>query len=351
MKIVHKFVVHRGKGPALFPGLTRAANGDVLVSFCTKFDCLPGGKGYLVRSRDDGRTWSRPKLVMRSRKPNGCINLSVGLTTLACGTVLYPCCDACITRKWDQHDAELFILRSDDDGHTWLKGESIHAGVKEPFAYGRILSLSNGELLCPIWGKRVVDEPWRSGLIRSRDRGLTWDEYRTIAYDPGAVPLHTTDGAEHCAGFNETTLGELRDGRILAILRQQGVRGGRRELFRAISDDAGLTWSAPEQLPLWGTSPSLHLDPAGTIMLGYRNHPGNPQELARPGVGISFSDDGGWSWRDHLLLEDPLGHDYGHEFEAGYPAFLTLPNSSILVVFYSYDPTTQERYLAANILT
>lgn len=86
-------------------------------------------------------------------------------------------------------------------------------------------------------------------------------------------------------------------------------------------------------------------------MLGYRNHPGNPQELARPGVGISFSDDGGWSWRDHLLLEDPLGHDYGHEFEAGYPAFLTLPNSSILVVFYSYDPTTQERYLAANILT
>jgi hypothetical protein len=351
MKIITKSVVCQPRGPALFPGLTRAANGDVLVSFCTKFDCLPGGKGYLVRSSDEGRTWSHPKFIMRSRKSEGSINLSVGLTTLPCGTVLYPCCDALITRKWDQHDAELFILRSEDHGKTWLNAKPIHVSVKEPFAYGRILSLRNGELLCPIWGKRVVDEPWRSGLIRSRDGGRTWGDYRTIAYDPDAAPVQAPDDTAHCAGFNETTLVELPNGRILAILRQQGVRGGRRELFRSISDDAGHTWTVAEQLALWGTSPSLHLHPCGTIMLGYRNHLGNRQELSQPGVGISFSNDDGQSWRDHILLEDPLGHEYGHEFEAGYPAFLTLPNSSILVVFYSYDPRTQERYVAANILT
>jgi hypothetical protein len=221
--------------------------------------------------------------------------------------------------------------------------------VKEPFAYGRVLHLKNGNLICPIWGKNVADEAWRSGLIRSRDGGRSWGDYRTIAYDPDAVPGQS-DGEVHCAGFNETTLVELQDGRLLAILRQQGVRGGRRELYRSISDDAGQTWGVPERLNLWGTSPSLHVHPSGRIMLGYRNHLGNPQGLSNPGVGMSFSDDAGRTWCDHQLLEDPCGHAYKHEFEAGYPAFLTLPDSSILVVFYSYDLTRQERYLAANVI-
>jgi hypothetical protein len=51
-----------------------------------------------------------------------------------------------------------------------------------------------------------------------------------------------------------------------------------------------------------------------------------------------------------LLLDDPLGYQYRDEFEAGYPAFLTMGDGAIFVVFYSYDPSVQERYLAANVL-
>jgi BNR repeat protein len=154
----------------------------------------------------------------------------------------------------------------------------------------------------------------------------------------------------HCAGFNETTLLELADGRILAILRQQGVRGGVRELYRSLSSDQGQTWSSPTRLNIWGTSPSLYLHPTGTIVLGYRNHLGNPQGLETPGVGLSMSMDAGQTWGEHLMLEDPKGYRYLHEFEAGYPAFLTLPNASIMVVFYSFDASRAKRYLAANIL-
>jgi hypothetical protein len=350
MKIISTCVVHRNKEPSLFPGITCAVNGDLLVSFCTRFDCQAGGEAYLLRSGDAGRTWSEPRLILRSAQQQGCINLSVGLTTLQNGTILYPCCDARITRQWDQHDAELLILRSEDHGYTWSEPVGIGVEVKEPFAYGRIVQLSNGDLLCPIWGKRIAEEPWRSGLIRSRNSGLTWGDYRTIAYDPYATPVQRGSDAIHCAGFNETSLVELRDGRILAILRQQGVNGGRRELFRSVSTDSGWSWSKPEQLPLWGTSPSLHVQPSGRIMLGYRNHLGNPQGLPQPGVGISFSDDGGRSWRDHLLLEDPLGYEFQEEFDAGYPAFLTMPDCTVFVVFYSFDPSSRERYLAANVL-
>src|SRR6266487_3152172 len=350
-RIIDKFVVHQGEEPSLFPGLTLATNGELLISFCTKFDCLPSGEAYLLRSCDGGRTWSEPELLLRSRKADGCINLSVGLTTLRDGTVLYPCCDARITRKWDQHDADLIILRSNDHGYTWTDGAPVGVGMKEPFAYGRIIELKNGEVLCPIWGKRTSEELWRSGVLRSRDGGVTWGDHVTIAYDKDAVPRARGATTEtHCAGFNETTLLELSDGRLLAVLRQQGVHGGLRDLYRSISNDGGWTWSSPEQLLVWGTSPSLHLLPSGVIMLGYRNHLGNPQGLQAPGVAVSFSQDAGEKWGEHLMLEDPNGYLYTHEFEAGYPAFLTLRDGSIMVVFYSFDPSRDDRYLAAILL-
>ncbi len=350
--VLDKFAVQRGEEPALFPGLTRAANGDLLASFCTRFDCLPGGVAYLLRSSDEGRTWGKPVPMLRSTKSDGCINLSVGLTTLRNGTVLYPCCDAKLTRRWDQHEADLIVLQSRDHGVTWSDPTPIATEVLEPFAYGRIVELSDGDLLCPIWGKRVSEEPWRSGLIRSRDGGRTWGEHATIGYDPHATILPvTSDGTVHCAGFNEGTLVELRDGRILAVLRQQGVEGRKRDLYRSVSADGGRTWSAPEVMPLWGTSPSLHLGPSGEVILGYRNHLGNPQGLVGLGVGLSVSHDGGLTWSQHKLLEDPNDHRYEHEFEAGYPAFLDLEGGRILVLFYSYDSSLpSERYLAANIL-
>jgi hypothetical protein len=370
MRIIDKFVVYQGEGPALFPGLTRAANGNLLVSFCTTFDCQAGGEGYLLRSSDDGRTWRAAAALLRSRNADGAINLSVGMARLRDGTILYPCCDARITRKWDQHDADLIILRSKDHGNTWTEGTPVSVGMKEPFAYGGIIELNNGEVLCPIWGKRTSEEPWRSGVVRSRDGGVTWEECRTIAYDPCAHPVsrppdqvlfshcnvsvlggkRQNEPEFHSAGFNETSLLELPDGRVLAILRQQGVHGGQRELYRCISSDQGRTWSSPTRLDAWGTSPSLHLLPSGVIMLGYRNHLGNPQNLQAPGVAVSFSQDAGHTWGDHLMLEDPNGYRYTHEFEAGYPAFLTMGDGSIMVVFYSFDPSRDDRYLAANLL-
>jgi len=366
--ILETSVVYKGsQDEALFPGLTRAANGDLLVSFCTQFDCQPGGEAFLLRSLDEGRTWDTPVSLVRSKKPDGCINLSVGLTTLRNGTVLYPCCDTKITRKWDQHEANLIVLRSHDHGATWSDPAPIGTDVIEPFAYGKIIELTDGDLLCPIWGKRQSDEPWRTGLVRSQDGGHSWGEHVTIGYDsntrlPATTPvtplspyplLYPLAPQEpvHCAGFNEATLVELPDGRILAVLRQQGVGPNVRQMFQSLSLDGGHIWSAPQPMALWGTSPSLHLTASGLLFLGYRNHIGNPQGLTAAGVGISLSEDFGATWTEHRLLEDPQGYQYRHEFEAGYPAFLDIDHDRTLAVFYSFDPTrSSNRYLGANLL-
>jgi hypothetical protein len=290
--------------------------------------------------------------MLRSAKPDGCINLSVGLTALRDGTLLYPCCDARLTRQWDRHEADLIVLRSDDAGDTWSTPRVVDVGVLEPFAYGALVELQSGDLLCPVWGKARDDEMWRSGVVRSSDGGRTWGDHVTVGYDPVAAPPATSGATGvHCAGFNETTLAVLADGRLLAVLRQQGVDGGRRELYRAVSSDDGRTWSQPTRMPLWGTSPSLHVLPEGTVLLGYRCHRDNPQHLPAAALGISVSHDSGQTWSEHLTLQDPQGRVYEHEFEVGYPAFVNLPDGRVLVVFYSYDPTlTAERYLAANVL-
>jgi len=352
LAITDRFVVYKGScDEALFPGLTRAANGDLLVSFCTQFDCQAGGEAFLIRSMDEGRTWESPVPLVRSKKSDGCINLSVGLTRLRDGTILYPCCDTRITRKWDQHEAALLILRSHDHGTTWSDPVPIHTDVIEPFAYGKILELGTGDLLCPVWGKRQSDEPWRTGLVRSRDGGLTWGEHVTIGYDPYTRIPSPQNDVVHCAGFNEATLVELPDGPILAVLRQQGVGSEIREMFQCLSSDGGHSWTVPQPMALWGTSPSLHLTESGLLLLGYRNHMGNPQGLATPGVGMSLSEDFGVTWTQHRLLDDPQGYQYQHEFDAGYPAFLNLDHHRTLVVFYSFDPALDSpRYLAANLL-
>src|SRR5437879_13851151 len=110
-RIIDKFVVHQGEEPSLFPGLTLATNGELLISFCTRFDCLSGGEAYLLRSCDDGRTWPEPESLLRSRKADGCINLSVGLSTLRDGPVLDPCCDARTSRNRAQPEVAAILLR------------------------------------------------------------------------------------------------------------------------------------------------------------------------------------------------------------------------------------------------
>src|SRR5262245_56674075 len=65
--------------PACMPAITRTAVGELICAFSTCWEPFPrGGELRLVRSRDEGRTWSHPEVVWRSPDPRVSILTCVG---------------------------------------------------------------------------------------------------------------------------------------------------------------------------------------------------------------------------------------------------------------------------------
>jgi len=362
--------------PAMFPGVTTTRRG-LLASWATTPDGLPGGQIGIVESFDGGHTWVDPRIVVEPNDEAEAAITQVALRQLRGGDLLMPFSRVRIQGGYGARQATLHLARSADDGQTWDIGSALDINFLEPLTYGAVVETRKGTLLLPFWGRRAEGERWRSAVLRSEDGGLTWDrEPATIGYDPDArlsspyaASTHNTVDADgtptfdhvadpdfrpHAAvdGYSETSIVELPDGVLLAVLRQQGV-GGSAELwlYRSVSVDDGRTWSEPERLDLAAMSPALLCTADGLLLLGHRV--AAPGKADRPGTSVAWSADQGRTWHRGTDLVDPKGYQWIGEYQTGYPDLVELPDSSVLVVFYSVDPELPHgpRYLAANRLT
>lgn len=210
----------------------------------------------------------------------------------------------------EQPPTPLALVRSFDGGVTWGPSQDISL-VDPPEDFGNrmattaaILTLPSGELLMPI------HNPQGSHVIRSRDDGKTWGEVTPIAVAEAPI-------------FEEPTLTQLHDGRLLAFLRADN--GGDGYLYQALSSDDGRTWTEPEHLNLWGLPAHVLQLSDGRIVAtyGYRKIPcGVRYCVARPGLSWSIAD-------EYALRSD--GHAYG---DLGYPSSVELPNGDVFTVYY-----------------
>jgi hypothetical protein len=112
-----------------------------------------------------------------------------------------------------------------------ISGDSVHPSA---------CVAGNGDVLVVYSrGKRLAAD---MRLCRSSDGGKTWGE-----------PLPLTPFADGTASVFPGGLNRLRDGRI--VLSWSGPVDGRgRSPWFSISDDHGMTWSAPEAVPLSATT-------------------------------------------------------------------------------------------------
>ena len=352
--VLDVFDIHRD--PLRFsawPSVCRTRDNELLVVFSGDRLCHvdPFGKNMLVRSRDNGRTWSRPAVVNNTPLDDR----DTGIIQTRTGTLLlfFFTSDTFVSwreeakkyygerivESWqpaiDQVTEEVrakylgsFCRRSVDNGITW--SDLIPTGASAP--HGAV-ELRDGTIAY------AGNEAWQGGhavvLTVSADDGCTWTPRGLI------TPMDLYDNVR----FYEPHLVELPDGRLLVQLRANAANPEDRFLYQAESADQGFTWTRPEKTGIWGLPPHLFMHSSGTLVSVY-GHRRKPY-----GQRASFSTDHGKTWgqecilaaADHPLWDKPEDvrasaahrHDFFYQVpDLGYPCSVELPGGEILTVFY-----------------
>lgn len=190
---------------------------------------------------------------------------------------------------WQREDGQLYGMAND-----WLPGTATWAAI-QPFLVNipptaarpngvsgmvldrTVLPMPDGTLLATLYGHLAGHSKYNCMLVRSQDKGQTWDFVSIIAH------AETMPGE----GFCEPVLARVADGSLLAIMRTGGGYERRYPVYQARSLDNGLTWSMPENLGVYSVDPDLCLMSNGLLVCSY----------GRPTLEIMVSGDGsGQHW-------------------------------------------------------
>ena len=325
-----------------WPTLARRSNGELLVvcSGGREAHVCPFGRVELMRSRDNGETWTFPRVLIDGPiddRDAGVLETAKGsilvttFTSLAyedrLNTALKTKPDdenawpAEKIGRWQavhqrvgaaQREVELgsWIIRSTDAGRSW--SAPYRCPVNSP--HGPI-QLSDGRLLYAgklFWYGRAGHGAGRIGVCESADDGETWRWLAEIPTRPG----------DDFSDYHELHAVEAADGGIIAHIRNHN-KSNERETLQSESRDGGKSWSLPRSIGAWGyPSHLLRLSDDRLLMsYGHRRDPiGNQARV---------SEDHGRSWSAAMIISgDATSTDLG------YPSTVELDDGSLLTLWY-----------------
>ncbi len=280
-----------------FPDVCRLSNGDLFCVFYGGYEhvSLPnadfpkGGRVCCVRSQDEGRTWTPPRVLfdgpLDDRDPH-VAQMRDG--SIVCTFFTYrpqpagPArCDTC-------------LVTSPDGGETWETNPRIVA--QDWPSSAPVRELPDGTRLLGVYHEDA--DTAYGGVIRSTDGGKTWS---------APIPIGKGSGVRLDA---ETDFVTLKDGRIYAALR-----GDRVPMHFSLSTDQGLTWSPVKDIGFPGHCPHFTRLSTGEILLCHR----------LPLTSLHFSRDEGRTWQGPYQIDTTPG---------AYPSTVELKDGTVLVVYY-----------------
>lgn len=182
---------------------------------------------YLMFSKDNGRTWSKPArdaAIHDFYTGKGLVSPYGKIIQLPDGDVLM----AVYFEFFDERRNQSYLFRSKDGGRTW--GEPVLLG--EHYNETGIARLRDGRLLAALRSEKGG----HIAISESPDQGRTWSN-----------PVRVTKDSEHPAD-----LIQLRDGRVLMVY---GERNAPRGVHAMISPD-GRKWDQTKSIVLAGDAPN-----------------------------------------------------------------------------------------------
>ena len=240
-----------------WPTLARRTNGGLIVAYSggRETHVCPFGRIRIIRSSDDGKTWSWPEVILDTaiddrdagvlETPSGTL-LVTTFTSLAYEPVLERAKDwpAARLARWQAVTAHLgaraagllgtWMLRSTDGGMTW--SAPFRVPLNSP--HGPI-AVAGGRLLYA--GKQLWSPGRKVGAAESSDDGKTWRWLSDIPARPG----------DRVENYHELHAVEAADGRVIVHIRNHNP-ANRGETLQCESEDGGRTWTTPHSIGVWG---------------------------------------------------------------------------------------------------
>lgn len=326
-----------------WPVLQKLSNGHLgVVTRDGDFHAGQRGRLVFVTSPDGGESWSHATVIAADGPDNR--NPAFGVAADGALLAAYVVMDRYVDGELDLGKSKgkgfmpVYIARSEDGGATWGRGAPMVGQGQEKWSgaervadsrsyngsspFGKMITLQDGTILLSYYHalRFGADEEWVEAVfvIRSRDGGRTWVEPSTIA-----------------EGFNETSLCDLGDGRLVAVMREArfgkpGQPGHRDDqaTWQTGSDDGGYTWSKPRLIS------GRHEHPADIIKLqDGRLHVTYGRRAPPYGIHGLVSDDEGKTWDESnkIFLVGDSGTDQG------YPSTVQRDDGAIVTVYYSNE--------------
>ena len=354
---VQRVIAYDSLHRARYPSIVRSADGDLLVLFTQQTESQEQtGRGdlLLVRSHDEGQTWSDPIVVFKGTagEPR-----AVGtMTLLSDGRIIAPFVEFGAA----QCTSAIHTLSADGAGQNW---EVAALAADCPLTWwapcGRIVEASGHTLAMPVYGA-ASDEHLKAtihgcGLLRSRESGKTWGDFSWIAAGPGAV---IGAAPNRRFSFEGPSIQPLPDGRWLAMLTARRLKtsgdapseinegpGAPQVVCRLYSHDEGRTWTQADQL-LPGAWPSVAAAGSDTLCVITNWSAWGDMRLAVSSDGFDalVQETGlmlrGWlEGMGNRPQETPLPPTVPHLADAwpfehyGFPSILLLDQDNAVVVF------------------
>ena len=321
MQSVSPTVISHGSPDAgtyqAFPDMCRLKNGDIVTVFYAGYQhvSLPrtpdwprGGRICLVRSRDDGKTWSAPQAIYDDAEDNRDPHITqlpdgrLALTLFS----LKPSDSA--PNRFEGTGVKITYSR--DGGTTWDSPAQTLIDPREKwYCSAPVRVLPGGTWLLGIY-RAAAPIPAHGGVLRSTHGGKTWGAPIPIGKD-SAVPLDA-----------ETDVIALKDGSIFAALRCSNPEEGMRY---SISRDDGRTWSPVHNAGFHGEAPYLYRLKNGAILLGVRR---------RPDTVLYVSRDETRTWEGPYQIDNVLG---------AYPSIVERKDGTVLIVYYTEGKNSEIR--------
>jgi hypothetical protein len=181
---------YNGKGAVSPYGkIIQLKDGTVLMAVYFEFFENPGNESYIFRSRDGGKTWGEPSLLGKNFNETAILELSDGSLMAAMRS---------------EKSAHIAVTRSADGGKTWSPPSQLTQDMEHP---ADLIRLKGGEVLMT-YGER--NAPMGARALVSRDGGKTWNMEGKI--------ILAEDAPNTDCGYPSSV--EANDGQIVSLYYQ-----------------------------------------------------------------------------------------------------------------------------------